>query len=136
MNALNGHLPMLGAVPPSKELKAQPEMLSNALQLMESWLQQARVAAGLNEGQVCAYIGNRKGGAYDQSQWTKARETGDLPFGRMLAGLPPAYLQSFAAALAEHAGLRVVAPDQRVVALKQTAALIQSLADTIERMSA
>ncbi len=134
MNALNHRLPMVGLCPPSKEVQSAPEALSNALQMLESWLQEAARAADLTQGQVCAHIGNGKGGTYDQSQWTKARATGDLPLGRMLAGLPDVYLRTFAIAFATSCGLTVSHADIADVAIERTAVAFQAAADAFRAM--
>ncbi len=132
------HLPMVGLVPPSRESKSAGNQHPNGLKSVEidDLICDALRAARLSHGQACAHIGNGKGKAYDQGQWTAARETGNLPFSRMWAGLPPEFWHHFLAALADAAGMRVSAPDQRVVALKQTAALVHNLANLIEEMTA
>lgn len=134
MNAVAAHLPMVGLVPSSKPVQSDVEALSNALQTLDSWLCEATRAAGMTHGQVCAHITNGKGGAYDQSQWTKARATGDLPLGRMLAGLPPEFWRPFAIALAAHCGLHVSHQDIADVAYERTAIAFEALAESFRHM--
>ncbi len=128
------HLPMVGLVPPSKEVKSESESLSKALQLLESWHQEALRAAGLNEGQLCAHIGNGKGGAYDQSQWTAARKTGNWPFGRQLAGCPDAYLDSLAISFARSRGLHVSHSDLADQAVARVAIAFEAVAEAFRHM--
>lgn len=127
-------LPMVGLTPPSKEVQGSPEALSNALQMLESWLLGAAQASGLNQGQVCAHIGNGKGGGYDQSQWTKARATGDVPLGRMLAGLPDAYLDALAIAFARSRGLHVSHADLADQAVARVAIAFEAVAEAFRHM--
>lgn len=115
------HVSMVAPAPLSKEHQSESERLSNALQLLESWHQEARREAGLDEGQVCAHIGNGKGGSYDQSQWTAARKSGNWPLGRMLAGCPDAYLDALAIAFATSRGLNVSHADIADLAVARTA---------------
>lgn len=128
------HMPIVGVVPPSKEVQSEQESLSNALQSLESWLETARTASGLTHGQVCAHITNGKGNAYDQSQWTKARATGDLPLGRMLAGLPDVFWRTFAISLATAYGLKVSHADIADVAIERTAIAFEAAAEAFRHM--
>ena len=128
------HMPIIGAVPPSKEVKSESEALSNVLQMLESWLQEAKRAANLNEGQVCAHIGNGKGAEYDQSQWSTARKTGNLPLGRMLAGLPDVYLDTLAICFAKSRGLHVSHADIADVAIERTAIAFEAVAEAFRHM--
>lgn len=134
MNALNHCLPMIGLCPSSKEVKGEAEALSNALQLLESWHQEALRAAGLNEGQLCAHIGNGKGGAYDQSQWTAARKSGNWPLGRQLAGCPDVYLDTLAICFAKSRGLHVSHADIADVAIERTAIAFEAVAEAFRHM--
>ncbi len=125
---------MVPVQPRSKELQSDPEPLSNALQLLESWHQEALRAAGLNEGQLCAHIGNGKGGAYDQSQWTAARKTGNWPLGRQLAGCPDAYLDALAICFAVWRGFKVSQPTKADIAFEAAAAAAEAAAEAFRQL--
>jgi hypothetical protein len=127
-------LPIVGLCPPSKEVQSESDALQNALQILESWLQEAKRAAGLNEGQVCAHIGNGKGGEYDQSQWTAARKTGNLPIGRMLAGCPDVYLDTLAICFAKSRGLHVSHADLADQAVARVAIAFEAVAEAFRHM--
>ncbi len=85
--------------------------------------------AGLNHGQMCAYIGNRKGGPYDQSQWTKALDSGDLPLDRMLENLPLDFWRPVLARLMQAAGMTVSESDITNIALARLGAAFRMVAD-------
>lgn len=129
-----GHGSIVAPLGVSMPVNGSGTSLENALHLLESWHQDAKTAAGLNEGQVCAYIGNGRGGEYDPSQWTAARKSGNLPFGRMLAGLPDVYLRTFAIGLALHCGLSVSHADIADVALERTAVAFEAAAEAFRHM--
>jgi len=85
--------------------------------------------AGLNHGQMCAYIGNRKGGPYDQSQWTKALDSGDLPLDRMLAGLPLDFWRPVIARLMRSAGMTVSNADIASISMQRLAMAFHMVAE-------
>lgn len=85
--------------------------------------------AGLNHGQMCAYIGNRKGGPYDQSQWTKALDSGDLPWGRMLERLPVAFWRPVLARLMRSAGMTVSNADIASISMQRLAMAFHMVAE-------
>jgi hypothetical protein len=104
------HDAMVPAATVESELQTLEVAGFPSLQTLESVTAKALIlegmrTAGMNHGQVCAYIGNRKGGPYDQSQWTKALDTGDVPLGRMLAGLPLDFWRPVIARMAQAAGV-------------------------------
>jgi len=128
-------MPIVGAVPPSKPVQSVQNPPSNALQSLDldALLCESVRAANLTHGQVCAHIGNGKGGAYDQSQWTKARATGDLPLGRMLS-LPPAFWCHFIVGLSEAAGLHVSHADMADIAVARVAVAFEAVAEAFRHM--
>jgi hypothetical protein len=127
-------IPMVGARPLSTEVQTGPESLSSALQMLESWHQDARRAACLTEGQVCAHIGNGKGGTYDPSQWNEARKAGNWPIGRMLAGCPDAYLDSLAIDFARSRGMHVSHSDLADQAVARVAIAFEAVAEAFRHM--
>jgi hypothetical protein len=133
------HVSTVGSSPLSTELQTAPERLSNATKSMESVGLDALIcgalrAADISHGQACAHIGNGKGGAYDQSQWTAARASGNLPFGRMLAGLPVDFWRHFIIGLAEGAELHVSHADIADIAVQRVAVAFEAVADAFRHM--
>lgn len=128
-------LPMIGAVPPSKEVQHAGNQDSNGLQTLDldALICEALRHAGLTHGQACAHMANDKGKAYDQSQWTKARATGDLPLGRML-GLPPVFWRHFIVGLAEAAEMHVSHAEMADIAVMKAATAFEAVADAFRHM--
>lgn len=136
MGKRQSHVSTVPLVPLSTEVKVTSESLPNDLQSLDidNLICSALRHAGLTHGQACAYIGNGKGKAYDQSQWTVARETGNLPLGRMLANLPPAFTVHLIIGLADAAGLHVSHADIADVAIARVAEAFDAVAAAFRHM--
>ncbi len=137
MNALNRHLPIIGAVPPSTRVQTAPEAQSNPVQTLDydAAICDALREAGLTHGQACAYMCDEDGKPLDQSQWTRMRKDGIWPMKRM-RNLPLAFWQALLPRISEPAGLAVTHEDLADIALKQTAVAIDALVRTVTQLRA
>ncbi len=129
------HLPMIGAVPPSRPVQTAQNEPSNRVQSLdfEGWVEGARLACGLTHGQMCAFMCDDDGKPLDQSQWTRMRRDGIWPVARMQK-LPPLFWQHIAIELATACGLRVSHADIADVAYERTAVAFEAVAEAFRHM--
>jgi hypothetical protein len=134
----NVHAPMVQAALVAAELQTQEVAGFPCTQTLDSAGAKALVLegmrmAGLNHGQVCAFIGNRRGGPYDQSQWTKALDSGDLPLDRMLANLPLSFWRPVIVRLQAWAGMEVDHGDVADIAVEAVGAAFVLVGEKLRR---
>jgi hypothetical protein len=132
------HDPMVPVAVVAAELQTQEAAGFPSVQTLESAGVKALVLegmrmAGLNHGQVCAFIGNRRGGPYDQSQWTKALESGDLPLDRMLANLPLTFWRPVITRMQAWAGMKVDHSDVADIAFESVAMAFVMVGEALRR---
>lgn len=124
------HLPIVGLVPPAREVKGAENTRSidcNSLDVAAA-IGQALSRAGLNNKQACAYM------EIDPGMWSRQLQgDGHISFQRLLK-LPIAFWTEFVPLLAEPIGLAVTHEDIADRALLQLAASLDGLVRSVVQM--